>query len=49
MYYLYYGIWFGIRSRLSPKTVLCVELGALALVALVGVGMMVVALSMLGG
>lgn len=48
MYYLYYGIWFGIRPRLSPKVVLFVELGALALVALVGLAFIICALSMLG-
>lgn len=47
MYYLYYGIWFGFKSRLSDKTILRIELCALGLVALVGVGIMVLALYML--
>ena len=48
MYYLYYGIWFGIRPRLSKGVVLGLELGTLGLVVMVGIAMMITGLHMLG-
>lgn len=48
MYYLYYGIWYSFKRRLSPKAVLWIQLVLLALVALGGLGMMFFGLSLLG-
>lgn len=49
MYYLYYGIWYSFKSRLSPKAILTIQLTLLALVALVGLGIIFLGLFMLGG
>lgn len=49
MYYLYYGIWYAIKPRLSSGVVLGVELGFLGLVVMVGIAMMVTGIHMLGG
>lgn len=49
MYYLYYGIWFGIKSRLSSGVILGIKLGCLGLVLLVGVAFMITGFHMLGG
>lgn len=49
MYYLYYGIWFAIRPRLSRGFILGIELGFLGLVVLLGIAMMITGIHMLGG
>lgn len=49
MYYFYYGIWYSIKSRLSPKTVLILELSLLVLVALFGLGIIGFGITLLGG
>lgn len=48
MYYLYYGIWFAVKPRLSKGFILGLELGALGLVVMVGIAMMIIGLHMLG-